>query len=145
MENINSIGKRKAGSTSPPAEEPSATPQARPASAWMAPEALRRRTDAGHVAGQGRVDVAPRQGTLPPRGAQVPSASPSAGAEPVANSTRHSPEVLDRYVNDLQKLIPLILEVKAGRATPKGLSKRPDVNSSFTAAFNPDGTLKPAS
>ncbi|MBW8831518.1 MAG: hypothetical protein JF606_19295, partial [Burkholderiales bacterium] len=144
MENINSIGKRKAGSTSAPPEEPSAAPQARPASfALVAPEALRRRTDAGHVAGQGGVDFAPRQGTLPPRGAHVPSMGSSAGALPVANSTRHPAAVLNQYVSDVQELIPLIHEVKARLATVAGISKRPGMSKSFSNAFNADGTLKP--
>ncbi|MBW8833325.1 MAG: hypothetical protein JF606_28905, partial [Burkholderiales bacterium] len=146
MENINSIGKRKAGSTSPPPEEPSAARQARPASsALVAPEALRRRTDAGYVAGQGGVDVAPRQGTLPPRGAHVPSGNQSEGAEPVASSRYHSQAVLERYASELQELIPLILEVKARSATPTAISKRPGMTSSFVGAFAPNGTLKPPS
>ncbi|MBW8827949.1 MAG: hypothetical protein JF606_00665, partial [Burkholderiales bacterium] len=51
---------------------------------------------------------------------------------------------LEQAASDLRDLIPLILEVKDGPATPTGISRRQGTSSAFANAFKPDGTLKPA-
>jgi len=53
------------------------------------------------------------------------------------------PSGLERAANDLEKLIPLILELKTGRATLAEITKRPGMTGSFVNAFTRDGTLRP--
>gem|GEM_PF-4366191 len=65
-------------------------------------------------------------------------------AEQVVAPDGLSPQIREQYARDIAKLTPLILEIKAGKATRWAISKRPGV-SSVTNAFNQDATLKPAS
>ncbi|MBW8832976.1 MAG: hypothetical protein JF606_27030, partial [Burkholderiales bacterium] len=51
---------------------------------------------------------------------------------------------LEQAASDLRALIPLILEVKDGTAKVE-ISRRQGVSGAFANAFNPNGTLKPAS
>lgn len=61
----------------------------------------------------------------------------------MAQQAQQSP--LERVASDLEKLIPLILEVKAGKATPSVISRRAGMSSSFAYAFGLDGNLRSAS
>jgi hypothetical protein len=76
MKGIDRAGKRKAIENSPTSEDSTTSPRTHSAPAWVTPDALRRRTAEGHVAGQGRAEIGPRQSTVPPRGASDPSADP---------------------------------------------------------------------
>jgi len=75
--------------------------------------------------------------TIQPSHPRVAEESEAAVAGPATPLPR-----LEKFASDLRKLIPLILEVKAG-AKPGTISKRQGM-SSFAQAINPDGTLKPA-
>ncbi|MBW8833144.1 MAG: hypothetical protein JF606_27945, partial [Burkholderiales bacterium] len=52
---------------------------------------------------------------------------------------------LEQAASDLRDLIPLILEVKDFQATPRAISRRPGMSSSFATSFNPEGILKKGS
>jgi hypothetical protein len=178
MDSINGTGKRKAPSTSPLGDDSNVVVRSHSQPGLVAPGALRRRSDVGPVPAQTRVNIAPRQGALPPRGAQVssvgPSRDPAAGqphplrqatsniaagtvdaesavdpafphqqqAEQVVAPDGLSQKIREKYAKHIEKLTPLVLEIKADKATPWAISRRPGM-SSFANAFMPNGKLKP--
>jgi hypothetical protein len=86
MRGIDRTGKRKADAALPPSEGSSPSRPSSPQ--FAAPEALRRRTDSGYVAGHDRADGAsPQAGLRSPRGAHVPLSSENPVAPHVGPSS----------------------------------------------------------
>lgn len=122
---------------SPSSGERTAGPAASPARDLEAPPGLRRRTDAGPMPGEPRLDAAQDAEAAHRRRAVLPAPQRT---EPVQVVQTGQPK-LDKRASEIAALVPLIIEVKSGQATATDIGKRR--GSTFTKAFDANADLRP--